>query len=320
MRRLPYVSLSVDWLCYFAWLEQCSLLREVNVAKTVEDGFQEFHRRLTPTGGETQAAKNHRTSIEACLKNNFEITRFFRTGSFGNGTSIRGYSDVDFFASIPAKNLRQNSATTLREVRNALDVRFPNTDVHVDSPAVVVPFGTDASESTEVVPAKFIEKDRAGNHIYEIADGDGGWMRSSPDALNSYVDEIDSKLGGKVKPFIRFLKAWKYYRNVPIGSFYLVLRVAKYASQESSIVYSKDVRNILRWLSDNQLPALQDPKGISGYIYPCASEAKKTDALSKLETAFTRADKARDAEKAGKISEAFSWWSLLYDGKFPAYS
>ena len=289
------------------------------MAKTVEEGFQEFHGRLTPTGGETQAATNHRDSIERCLKSNFEINRFFRTGSFGNGTSIRDYSDVDYFASIPARNLKQNSGTTLWEVRNVLDARFPNTGVHVDTPAVAVPFGTDVSESTEVVPAKFIERDKHGNHIYEIADGDGGWMQSSPDALNSYVNEIDRKLDRKVKPLIRFLKAWKYYRNVPISSFYLVLRVAKYASQQDFISYAWDVRNFLKWLQDNQLSAMQDPEGISGYIYPCGSQAKRTDAFSKLETAFTRADKARDAEKAGKISEAFFWWNLVYDGKFPAY-
>ncbi|MGB8344118.1 MAG: nucleotidyltransferase [Ktedonobacteraceae bacterium] len=289
------------------------------MAKTIEDGFKEFHRRLTPTDGETQAAKNHRSSIERCLRSNFEITRFFRTGSFGNGTSIRAYSDVDYFADIPVRKLKQNSATTLREVRNVLDVRFRNTGVHVDTPAVAVPFGTDASESTEVVPAKFIETDKTGSYIYEIADGDDGWMRSSPDALNSYVDEVDSMFSGKVKPLIRFLKAWKCYRNVPISSFYLVLRVAKYASQESSIIYSWDVRNIFKQLLDKQLPALQDPIGISGYIYPCTMDAKKNNALSKLDTAFTRADKARDAEKDGKISEAFSWWNLVYAENFPAY-
>jgi len=58
------------------------------MAKTVKEGFRIFHSRLTPTGGESEAAKSHRASIEACLKKNFEITRFFRTGSFGNGTSI----------------------------------------------------------------------------------------------------------------------------------------------------------------------------------------------------------------------------------------
>ena len=290
------------------------------MAKTVDEGFREFHGTLTPTRGESQAAKSHRASIETCLKNSFEITRFFRTGSFGNGTSIRGYSDVDYFACIPTKNLKQNSVTTLQEVREVLIDRFQDTDISIRTPAVKVRFGTDASESTEVVPADFIQRDKDGNHIYKIADGDGGWKRSSPDAHNNYVDEVDRKLGDKVKPLVRLLKTWKYYRDVPIQSFYLEMRVAKYASQEEFIAFSWDVRNILKLLWDNQLAALQDPKGISGYISPCSSEAQKSDALSKLKTAFTRSEKAWEAEKAGKINDAFYWWDLVFARRFPSYN
>lgn len=145
-------------------------------------------------------------------------------------------------------------------------------------------------------------------------------MRSSPDAHNKYVVEINKKFGGKVKPLVRLVKAWKYYCGVPIRSFYLEMRVAKYASQQDYIDYSCDVRNILKWLWDGQLAALQDPKGISGYILPCSSEAQKSDALSKLETAFKRADNAREAEKAGKISDAFYWWNLVFAKQFPSYN
>ncbi len=289
------------------------------MTKTIDEGFRTFLGRLTPSDSYSEAAKNHRASIEARLKQDFDLLRFFRTGSYGNGASIQGYSDVDYFASIPRKKLNSNSDYTLRLVRDALDNRFPNTGVKVDTPAVLVPFGKDASESTEVVPADYIETNKDGHFIYEIADRAGGWMKTSPDAHNAYVAKINDKLGGKVKPLIRFLKAWKCYKNVPILSFYLELRVAKYAEGEKSIVYSIDVKNILKLLWDNQLAAMQDPAGISGYIYPCSTEAKKTDALSKLSTALVRAQKAREAESSEKIKDAFDCWDLLYDNKFPSY-
>jgi len=205
------------------------------MTKTIDEGFRTFLGRLTPSDSYSEAAKNHRASIEARLKQDFDLLRFFRTGSYGNGTSIQGYSDVDYFASIPRKKLNSNSDYTLRLVRDALDNRFPNTGVKVDTPAVLVPFGKDASESTEVVPADYIETNKDGHFIYEIADRAGGWMKTSPDAHNAYVAKINDKLGGKVKPLIRFLKAWKCYKNVPILSFYLELRVAKYAEGEKSI-------------------------------------------------------------------------------------
>jgi hypothetical protein len=144
-------------------------------------------------------------------------------------------------------------------------------------------------------------------------------MRASPSAHNAYVDRIDTALAGKVKPLIRFAKAWKYYRNVPIRSFYLELRVASFASKEKTIVYSIDFRNFLKYLKDTGLARMQDPVGVSGLVYGCATQAQATDTLSKLDSALTRADNARTAEQATKTADAFKWWDLVFDGHFPAY-
>ena len=287
--------------------------------RTVNQGFTDFLSTLTPSSGESTAAQNHRASIKACLESNFSMTRFFRTGSFGNGTSISGHSDVDYFAEIPASNLKANSTLALREVRDALDNRFPNTGVRVSCPAVVVPFGTDDKESTEVTPADYIEINEDGYTIYKIPDCSDGWMRSSPDAHNAYVREVNGDLGYKVKPLIRFIKAWKYYRNVPISSFYLELRVTKYAEDESSIDYAEDVKGVFSYLDNIDLVRMRDPMGVSGYISPCPTDAKLEDAKSKLSTALTRAQYACDAEDKGKIEEAFGWWDRLYNYKFPSY-
>jgi tRNA nucleotidyltransferase (CCA-adding enzyme) len=127
-------------------------------ARSVPEGFEELHKRLVPSGTESEAAKNHRASIEACLKSNLGLLRFFRSGSFGNGTSIRNYSDVDHFASLPSASLDNDSSKVLRDVAAALRTRFPTTfGIRVDPPAVVVPFGTDASETTEVIPADLVD-------------------------------------------------------------------------------------------------------------------------------------------------------------------
>jgi len=144
-------------------------------------------------------------------------------------------------------------------------------------------------------------------------------MKVSPDAHNYYVRSVDEKLNWKVKPLIRFIKAWKYFRAVPISSFYLELRVAKYASEEQFISYEHDVRNIFKLLLDLDLSKMQDPMGFSGYIAPCTSKVAKTDALSKLNTAYIRAQKAVEESKNGNIAEAFDWWRLLYDNEFPTY-
>ncbi len=285
---------------------------------TIDEGFRDFHTKLTPSSFESEAAKAHRASIKRRIETDFGLRRFWRTGSFGNGTSISGHSDVDYMASIPRESLSSNSTTSLTKLRNSLAARFPNTGVRTSCPAVVVPFGNSAKETTEVTPADYLRTEN-GFKIYDIPDCAGGWMNASPDAHNAYVRQINSKLSGKVKPLIRFIKAWKYYQSVPISSFYLELRVAKYAFSEQTILYSIDVQAVFALLDRLELARITDPMGISGYISPCKSTADLETARSKLSTALARATKAREAEAAENIKDAFEWWNKLYAYKFPSY-
>ena len=286
--------------------------------RTIDEGFRDFHTKLTPSSFESDAAKAHRESIKRRIEKDFGLRRFWRIGSFGNGTSIRGYSDVDYMASIPWKSLSSNSTTSLTKLRNSLAERFPNTGVRISCPAVVVPFGSKAKETTEVTPGGYMRTE-GGFKIYDIPDCAGGWMNASPDAHNGYVRDIDTKLSYKVKPLIRFIKAWKYFQSVPISSFYLELQVAKYASDETSIVYSIDVKRVFALLDRLELARITDPMGVSGYISPCKSVVDLEISKSKLSTALTRATKAREAEQAGNIKDAFDWWGKLYAYKFPSY-
>lgn len=283
--------------------------------RTIDEGFRDFLTKLTPSPTETDAAKTHRASIEQCLKNNFTLLRFWRIGSFGNGTSISGYSDIDYMASLG--DLTENSNSSLQKIKNALADRFPYTGVTVRCPAVKVPFGSLAKETTEVVPGDLMST--SPHYVYDIPDCNGGWMKTSPDAHNAYVRRINEKHNLKVKPLIRFIKAWKYYQDVPISSFYLEMRVAKYCEGESSIFYWLDIEYFLSRMLDANLPSLQDPAGISGYIRPCSSLANFDSTLSKLKTAVIRAQNANAAEKSDYIKTAFEWWDKLYAYNFPSY-
>ena len=85
------------------------------------------------------------------------------------------------------------------------------------------------------------------------------------------------------------------------------------------IVYSFDLRSFFRHLSSIELANMQDPMKVSGYISPCTSSSKLEEAKSKVATALSRANKAKDEESKGNIKEAFSWWGLLFNNKFPSY-
>ena len=118
----------------------------------VSRAFDQLANTLKHSAIETKAAASHRASIEACLRANFGVTSFFRSGSFGNGTNVAGYSDVDYFAVIPRQSLKQSSGATLQAMAAALRTRFPTTpNIRVNGPGVQLPFGVDGSEHTEVM-------------------------------------------------------------------------------------------------------------------------------------------------------------------------
>lgn len=286
--------------------------------RTIQQGFTAFHTKITPSSYESGKASSHKASITTRLEEYYDLNRLFYSGSANNGTNISRLSDVDFFASIPERKLKNNSSTSLREIKECLQGRFPTSHIYVDSPAVVIDFGSGVWDIAEVIPADFIERSN-GKNVYDIPDGKGGWRRSSPSLHNTYVSSENIRLERKLKPLIRFLKAWKYYCNVPISSFYLELRVTKWMEDESFILYQADLHSILKKLDDCQLAAIQDPKGVSGYIYACSTQEKMNVALSKLSTARVRARKAYDAEYADNTKDAFYWLNTLFAENFPSY-
>jgi hypothetical protein len=287
------------------------------MAKTIDDGFEILHTWMTPTATESAQAQSHRASIKSSLEAGLSMSAFFRSGSFGNGTSVRGYSDVDYFAEIPGYIVPVSPPLFLDKVYRVLDARFPRSGVSIDAPAIVLPFGTDREETTEVVPAEFKRKTWQDYRVYQIPSG-GGWIESSPDAQGAYVDSVNDKLTKRVKPLIRFVKGWKYYNAVPVSSFYLELFVAKYASGESSIVHRIDVASVLRNLAELRFAAVTDPMGISGQVAACSWSDIAT-AQKKVDDAVRWTQLASEAENAGKLSDAFYWWDKVFNGQFPSY-
>lgn len=290
------------------------------MAKTLEQGFDTFLTWLVPLSSEHDKAAAHKDSVKGCMVNNFKCANFFETGSFGNGTGVRHYSDTDYFAICPSSEFWTDSGHTLRKVKEALQNTFWRTaGIEVKSPAVRIPFGSYASERLELTPATrsgLVSTPIGDKYSYDIPDTDGGWMKSSPGAHNAYVNRENDRLHGKLKPLIRLIKAWKFYNSVPISSFYLELRTTRYAAGESVIVYDIDVKRVMKILFDNDLPNVQDPMGISGYVKACSTGAKREHSLSKVKTGYSRADKAVESRESN-VDDAFNWWNLFYNNKFP---
>lgn len=284
------------------------------MARTVTQGFDLFLEWLTPLQSQRDAAARHRTSIERSIENKLTVYAFRETGSFRHGTGVRHHADVDLLVSIAGD--RPNSSTALGWIKDALKASFPYTTVRISRPAVVVEFAA-GEETWEIIPG--FRTDAPGL-VYDIPGASGGWMDTAPEEHLAYVNEcntLDSTKGG-AKKLARLVKAWKYYNDVPISSFYLEMRAAQHVATQSSFLPYWDISQLLNKLNDHQLAGMNDPKYVTGRFQACSSDAKRTEALSKLSTAATRASKALQATHDGKADDAFYYYNLLFGDRFPA--
>jgi hypothetical protein len=288
------------------------------MTRSVDQAFEIFLGRLTPLASDREAAAKHRQTVERAIQAAMPVRIFRETGSFNHGTGVRGYSDVDLLVSI-GYDRPNSSDTALSWVKSALQARFISTQVHVSRPAVVVGFGN-KTETWEVLPAFLTDRGAKNVFVYDIPGASTGWMDSAPGEHLDYVNECNRlpKVAGGAKKLARLAKAWKYYNNVPISSFYLEMRAAQHVATQSSFIPVWDICQLLGKLESHELAAMNDPKGAAGRFYPCSSDAKKTDALSKLHTAANRASKALRAHQDDKEETAFEYLNLLFGGKFPS--
>ncbi len=289
------------------------------MAKTLDEGFQLFIDSLTPGSSMPDVPDDCRERILDCLEDNFGLYAFFLGGSLLSGTHIRGQVSVDYFASIDDEKLPADSDSFLAEVGHALDECFPDRRLTVKAPAIVVPTDPDGDGMIRIVPAKLAGQTHSGYRLYAVADGLGGWMTSSPDAHGTYIEAADFDLGGKLRPLIRLLKAWKYFRQVPVSSFYIELQCVAYAAGEKMLVYTVDLRNVLEVLWKDQFADVRDPKGVSGHVPARLTYAGKKVAIARLRTALYHTSRAQEAEAEGRIEEAFVYWNRVFNGHFPPY-
>jgi len=289
------------------------------MARSVDEGFREFLRRLTPTDAQRAAGAAHRESVKNALTDRLAVSTFFETGSFTHGTGVRHHSDIDVFVSVKYGR-PESSYTALGWVKNALEARFPRTAISIRRPAVVVRFGG-GYETWEVIPAFMTARGGPNVYVYDIPSAvtGGGWIDSAPRTHLNYVNEANQKPSkGNAKALARLIKAWKYFCNVPVSSFYLEMRCAEHVKTQTTYMHIWDVWQVLNKLNNHQLAGMNDPKRATGRIYACSTDASKREALSKLSTATTRAAKALDAYRNDKTDQAFRYLDLLFGGQFPA--
>jgi len=143
----------------------------------------------------------------------------FYVGSYGRGTAIRYFHDLDMLFRMPYsyyeryKNYVGNGQSALlQEVRKSIQTTYWNTEVGGDGQVVVVRFSDDMR--FEVVPA-FSNND--DSFTYPDSNNGGSWKVTNPLAEIEAVRKTDSECNYNLKMLCRMARAWRRYWDVPMG-------------------------------------------------------------------------------------------------------
>lgn len=285
--------------------------------RRLEEAFSQLLVEVTPAISEDLSAISLRGRIKECLEHRFAMVDLFLGGSFADGTALRGASQRDLFAVIPGERLRIDSAASLQAMKLALQECLPTSQVMVRSPAVVVPFGNDASASITVVPSEQVGHDPTRRTLL-MPDRAGGWMLSSPQAYCAWLDANDKRHGGQLRSLIKLLKAWSVSNDTGLRSFWIELRTAQWAAARTAIKLHTDIHDVLRHMIE-YAHAIPDPLDVGPPIAACAL-GDFTGAFAKVRAGAARAALAGEAASRGRLDEAFAYWESFFGGRFPSHS
>lgn len=247
-------------------------------------------------------------------------TSFSRyVGSYGRGTAIAGFSDLDMIFQLPDtvkgridRYLGNGQSALLQEIKGKIQKTYWNTDVGGDGQVVVVKFSD--GMKFEVVPAFKNDDD---SYTYPDANSGGSWKKTDPIPEINTVASADKNTSGDMKRLCKMMRAWKNKWNVPMGGLlidtlaYKFLLDWEYTSM-GYLFYDWMTRDFLKFLSE------EDPD--KSYWFALGSNQivwRKGKFEAKAKKAYKIALEAIDYESSGYNYSANNKWRDIYGTKFP---
>ena len=287
----------------------------------VRQRFQQFHGNLALTPLQRQDGFTKRNGVVSCLNRQYygstsDTEHSFFVGSWSKDTATRPPRDVDLYFLLPAEvynrfqgYLYYRQSALLQEVKGALSVTYPDTDMSGDGQVVVVNFGT---YSVEVVPAFLLTNGRYW--ICNTNDG-GSYKETNPAAEVSYIEAVDLANNRNLRPLIRMLKAWQANCSVPIKSFQLELLAADFIGKSPWRLYDFFwfdwiTRDFFEYLYHRANTFIAVPGTLE--MISLGNEWQ-----SRAQTAYSRAEKACRYEQINLVDAAGDEWQQIFGQQVP---
>lgn len=293
----------------------------------VTERFKIFLSNLELTSAQHQDGLTKACGVISCLNaayygHSSNTENAFFIGSWAKKTRIRPPRDVDIYFLLPlavynrfeaySGNANKQSAL-LQEVKSKLLLSYTTSTIKGDGPVVLADFN---SYTVEVVPAFLYDQNELSYYVSNTKDG-GSYKKTMPFHEIDAITAADSRNANNVRRLIHMLKAWQAYCSVQIKSFYLELLAIEFTDQWAFnqcdyFYYDWITRDFFKWVVTKANAFLWAP-GTNEKLW--LGDAWK----SRADSAYLRALKACDYERANDMGNAGDEWQKIFGPNIPKW-
>lgn len=285
---------------------------------TTAQAFAQFLDGLTATEYQkTSIIEARKKTVDERLFEKFPSTsdmpygKGILMGSAAKGTIIRPFDDIDVLAVFSnAGNAwdkyRWDSKSFVYRIRDA----YAGVSIQqVGSRGQAIRVFYETGGHVDVAPVF-----DAGNDVYKLPDGAGGWIDTAPTAANEWFSTRSRELSYHLAPLVRLGKAWNRAHSKRMRSFHLeTVAGTVFASLGSN--YRDGLAKFFEW-APNHL-TVNDPGGRSGDLSTYLTWTAREQLRQALSSAAGRASKALAAEARADHAEAKRLWKIILGDDFP---
>lgn len=292
------------------------------MSKTILESFRAFKVNLEITSLQTETVSTRQQNVREAVSNGLDVLDTFLTGSYSRHTLIAPLkqADIDVIVILDSKyfqnynNQNGGQAGLLDLLKRVLKRTYPTTpDISRNGQAVTIQF-TDFA--VDVVPAF----NRQGGGYLIPNSITQSWLSTDPKQHVQIWSAANQTHAGDFVPLIKMLKAWNRSTSSFLRSFHLETMGLQILNNVTISDFPSGARYVFDKGREYVTKKNPDPAGygddVGAYLN---TEDKVKDAVSRFETAYTRAIKAEDLARRGHVSDAVNMWRMVFGDYFPAY-
>ncbi|MDP2562781.1 nucleotidyltransferase [Psychrobium sp. 1_MG-2023] len=282
---------------------------------TISEMFKDFLSNLQVDNASTISLRYG--EITSSLNKKFRDTESktantLQVGSYGRWTGIKGISDLDMLYIMPSTkwdDYKNDQSKLLKDTKDAIKARYPNTEVKVDRLVVQVIY---TNFMVEVQPV--FEKDD-GSFKYPDTYNGGSWKITKPreeiDAMKDFVAQKNKNL----RKLCKMARAWKNKHGVGMGG--LLIDTLAHNFLNSTTDYDDKSYTYYDWMCRDFFKYLADEPEKDYYL--ALGSRQQVKVKEEFQSAAQDAyELCLDAIKAGEQDSANKKWKKVFGRNFPA--